>query len=401
MKKKLLFIMDIFPIGGISKSLLALFHELDDDEYDIDFMLMKKEGFLLPLLPENIHLLDEPIDKAYRNPHPKYVFQSFQMLPLREWLSWIKFSAMCSWGRLTGGLHKQIQTMDVYIAKHAAPIDKEYDAAIAYQGGRCIYYIAEHIRAKTKIGYVHTDYIQSEIDFMLKPTDCVYFPQMDYMVTVSESCLSSLKDQFPAIADRCAVIENICSVKTIRSMAEVGDSFDDIWDGYRLVTMGRIDINTKGLDYAIKACKCLVDQGYRFKWYFVGDGHEREKLEQMIAQHNLTETFILLGAKINPYPFIKDCDIYVQPSRYEGKSVALDEVKALSKPVVVTNFSTVFDQFADQKTALIAEMDPESIASKIALLMDDANLRKRLSENLLGEKVGNEEQVKLFEALIS
>lgn len=96
-KKKLLFVMDTFPLGGIAKSLLALLHELGSEEYDIDFLLMKREGFLLPLLPDYVHLLPEPLEDEFRSPHPRYIFRNFLKMPLRRWLLWVKFSLLCSW----------------------------------------------------------------------------------------------------------------------------------------------------------------------------------------------------------------------------------------------------------------------------------------------------------------
>ena len=400
-KKKLLFVMDTFPLGGIAKSLLALLHELGSEEYDIDFLLMKREGFLLPLLPAYVHLLPEPLEEEFRSPHPRFIFKNFLKMPFRRWLLWVKFSLLCSWSRVTGGLHKHICCLDQFVAKHSAPQPGEYDAAIAYAGGRCIYYVAMRVKAPIKIGYVHSDYRINEMDYMLKPTDMIYFPQMDHLITISEQCLESLQVEFPMLASRCHVIENICSPRSIRSLADSGTSFSDQWDGFRLVTMGRLDIFYKGLDWAIEACALLKEKKIPIRWYILGDGVSRNELQKMIDDRGLHDTFILLGPQINPYPFIKDCDVYVQPSRVEGKSVALDEVKALAKPVVVTRFSTVLDQFRDDETALIAEMTPESIAEKIAMLLENESLRNTLCRNLTEEKVGNEEQVELFKQYIT
>ncbi|MBQ9395805.1 MAG: glycosyltransferase [Proteobacteria bacterium] len=400
-KRQLLFVMDTFPVGGIAKSLLALLRELGTDEYDIDFLLMKREGELLPLLPDHVHLLPEPLEREFRSPHPKYFLKNLFGMPLQRWLLWMKFSLLCSWARLTGGLHKHICCLDQFVALHAAPPPKEYDAAVAYAGGRCIYYVATRVEAAVKVGYIHSDYRINEVDYMLKPTDMIYFPMMDHLVTISEQCLESLQQEFPMLASRCHVIENICSPKAIRSMADTGDSFADRWNGFRIVTMGRIDIQTKGLDLAVGACALLKARNIPIRWYVVGDSNMRDELQGVIDRRGLHDTFILLGTKINPYPFIKDCDVYVQPSRIEGKSVALDEAKALGRPIVVTCFSTVHDQFRDGETALIAEMTPESIAEKIAQLLEDKSLRSRLQNNLSMEKVGNVEQVELFKKIIA
>ena len=398
--KHLLFIMDTFPLGGISKSLLALFNEIEN-EYEIDFLLMKKEGLFVPLIPKSVNVLTDVLEPEFRNPHPRKIFKCFKSLTFKRWLSWCGFSMCCTISKLTGGLGKMVCTMDEYIGKHSRSINKHYDAAIAYQGGRCIYYLVENVDADVKIGYVHNDYSISEVDCMMKPSDMKYFPQLDSIVTISLECVASLYREFPKLKKHCVVVENICSPKMIKAMAESGNTFDDGYNGLRLITMGRFDINQKGIDYAVSACKILKERGLKFRWYFLGDGHERPQVEKLINDANVEDSFILLGAKTNPYGYIKDADIYVQPSRFEGKSVALDEVKAIAKPVVVTNFSTVFDQFLDNKTALISKMDPTDIADKIQTLLEDPELRKSLVLNLQHEEVGNENQIEVFKSLLS
>lgn len=391
--------MDTFPLGGISKSLLALFHQIEE-QYDIDFLLMKKEGIFVPLIPESVNVITDVIEQEFRDPHPKNVIKNLFAMKFSWWVSWCGYSMRCSLARIVGGLPKMVCTMDEYIGKHSRPINKHYDAAIAYQGGRCIYYLVENVDADVKIGYVHNDYSASEVDFRMKSSDEKYYPKLDRIVTISSECIASLYCEFPNLKNKCVVVENICSPKMINTMAATGRSFDDGYKGIRLITMGRLDINQKGIDYAIAACRILKERGLDFKWYFLGDGIERPLVELLIREAEVVDTFILLGAKINPYSYIKEADIYVQPSRFEGKSVALDEVKALAKPIVVTNFTTVLDQFVDKTTALVAEMDPIDIANKIEKLIENIELRDLLVRNLQKEKVGNEEQAEFFKTLL-
>lgn len=398
--KRLLFIMDNFPLGGIAKSQLALFNEIED-QYEIDFLLFHKEGLFVPLIPKSVNTITGVIEDEFRNPHPKFAFKHLKSMKFYRWLKWCLFSMRCTMAKLTGGLHKMVCTMDEQYALLSRSIDKHYDAAIAYQGGRCIYYLVEKVNADIKIGYVHNDYSASEVDWMMKPSDSKYFPKLDSIVTISPECVASLHREFPELKEKCFVVENICSPKMIKSMAQDGETFTDNYLGTRLITMGRFDINQKGIDFAIDACRILKDKGVEFKWYFLGEGAERPMVEKLIKEAGVEDRFILLGAKTNPYPFIKDADIYVQPSRFEGKSVALDEVKALAKPVVVTNFSTVFDQFTDGKTALVAKMEPKDIASKIEELITNAELRTIFSDNLKNEKVGNEKQAEVFTSLLT
>lgn len=398
--KKLLFVMDSFPLGGIAKAQLALFNALEG-KYEIDFLLMRQEGLLLPLIPKSVRLLNEPLEIAFRNPHPANAFKALKELSFGKWLKWCTFSLTCSLGRLRGGLHGQINAMDVWLGKNTPAIKKHYDAAIAFQGGRCIYYIAEQIDADVKIGFVHSNYSVNETDFMLKPSDSIYFPQMDYIATISQVCLESLWKEFPALKEKCLVIENICSPKMINTMAAKGESYTDGFKGVRLASMGRFDIQIKGMDMAVEVCRILKQKGVSFRWYWLGEGDQRPQLEKMIKDAGVGDVFILLGAKTNPYPYIKDADIYVQPSRIEGKSVALDEVKALARPVVVTCFGSVYDQFTDKQNALISEMNAQSVADNIIKLIEDNALAESLHQNLLNEKVGNEEQAEVFTSLLT
>ena len=397
--KRLLFIMDTFPLGGISKSLLALFHQIEG-QYDIDFLLMRKEGLFVSLIPESVDVITDVLEEEFRDPHPKNIIKNFFAMKFGRWMSWCWYSTRCSLSRVVGGLAKMVCTMDEYIGKHSRPLNKHYDAAIAYQGGRCIYYLVENVDADVKIGYVHSNYSVNKTDYILKPSDSKYFPKLDYLVTISQTCLESLWKEFPILKERCLVIENICSPKMIFSMASQGESYTDCVDGVRLVSMGRFDIHIKGMDLALEACKIMKSEGVAFRWYWLGEGEQRSQLEEMIRKAGVEDVFILLGAKTNPYPYIKDADIYVQPSRIEGKSVALDEVKALARPIVVTNFDSVGDQFTDRQNAIICEINAQSLAKAIMSLIRDDKHRASLVENLQKEKVGNEEQAELFKALL-
>lgn len=392
--------MDTFPLGGIAKSLLALLAQLEG-KYQVDVLLMRKEGLFVPLIPCTVNLISDLLPVEFRSPQPQGIFRNFVKMSFRDWRKWVVYSLTCSFARLTGGLHGMVNVMDVWIAKHTPSIHKHYDVAIAYQGGRCIYYIAEQIDADIKIGYVHSNYSVNETDFMLKPSDSKYFPKMNNIVTISQVCLESLWSEFPALKDHCLVIENICSPKMIATLAEQGPSYDDDFKGVRIVSMGRFDIHIKGMDLAIEACQELKYKGLKFRWYWLGEGEQRFILEDMIKTAGVQDVFILLGAKINPYPYIKDADIYVQPSRIEGKSVALDEVKALYRPIVVTEFGSVYDQFTDEQNALIAKMEPKAIANKIERLIKELDTRKRLIATLQNEKVGNEEQALVLESIFN
>ena len=151
---------------------------------------------------------------------------------------------------------------------------------------------------------------------------------------------------------------------------------------------------------AIEACRLLVDKGIEIAWYVIGEGEERQRLERMIADYGLQRHFILLGLKDNPYPYVKQADIYVQPSRFEGKSIAIDEAKILQKPIVVTSFSTAADQITHERNGLIVEMSAEAVADGIERFVKDDSLRSRCVAALRAEPLGTEHEIeKLYELL--
>ena len=109
-----------------------------------------------------------------------------------------------------------------------------------------------------------------------------------------------------------------------------------------------------------------------------------------------------MGTRINPYPYLKKADLYIHPSRFEGKSIALDEAKILCKPIVVTCFSTVSDQFEDNWNASVCEMDAESLAAAIEDLAINVEKRQKYISNLKKEKRDNSNAINvLYDAINS
>ena len=272
---------------------------------------------------------------------------------------------------------------------------KHYDVAIAYLEGNSIYYCVDCVDADKKIGYIHNDYNGLGLD---KNFDRPFFENLDYLVTVSDECANVLRKTFPEIKAKVRMLENLVSPTLLKILSEK-PAAEYKSNTKNLLTVGRFS-QQKGYDMAVKAAKILSDNGVDFKWFAIGKGDLQSQIKDRIYELKLEEKFILLGEKSNPYPYIKNCDIYVQPSYFEGKSIAIDEAKIFAKPIVCTSFPTVYDQLTDGKTALLAEINAESIAEKIEMLLNDESICQNLSENLKKEKAGNEEEIDKFYQLL-
>jgi len=254
---------------------------------------------------------------------------------------------------------------------------KEYDVAISYLWPH--YFIKNKVNAKTKIAWIHTDYsmVETKVDLDLK-----MWNKFNHIVAVSQECKNAFLQKYDQLENKVVVIENITSPEFIRRMADEEVENPMVDDTrFKLLTVGRLS-HAKGIDNAVSALRALKDKGYdNVVWYVVGYGDEEALIKKLILRNGLDNSFILLGKHTNPYPFMKACDLYVQPSRYEGKAVTVTEAQILGKPVVITNYTTANSQVKNGFDGYITELSVEGIARGIEQLFNDHELRKKLANN--------------------
>jgi glycosyltransferase involved in cell wall biosynthesis len=390
MKKKILFIMNNLNCGGAEKALISLLETIDYSMYDVDVYLLRHTGLFLSKLPPEVNLLNEPVEYKYFDMSMrKAVLQCLRKGEFK--IALLRLLAGSIYVSEKNRIRCE-QRVWKYLAKSLPNVEKEYDIAIGYLEKNPIYFCIDKVKASKKIGFIHNDYDKLGMDPNL---DQVYFNQLDHLVTVSEECGHILRERFPSLSDNIEVMHNIVSPAAIHklSMETVNLKEKDI----TIVSVGRLNYQ-KGFELAVESCKGLIQAGYPIKWYIIGEGEEREALERLIEKHDLKDNFILLGIKENPYPYIREADIYVQPSKFEGKSIAIDEAKILQKPIVVTNFSTAKDQIRNKINGLIVAMTPAAVCEGIKEIIDNDELRKQLIVNLGKEMLGTEAEIyKLYQ----
>ncbi|REJ13336.1 MAG: glycosyltransferase [Paenibacillaceae bacterium] len=394
-KTSLLFVMNHLHCGGAERALVSLLGALDNDKYEVDLLLFKREGVFLASLPPEVRVLEEPC--AYRlfdMPIERALGKALRSGRPDHALARLIAGAIIRTEPLPARSDQRIWR---YMAWCLPSPAKRYDCAIGFLERGPIYYVLDKVKAERKIGWIHIDYDRLGMD---PAFDDPYFGRLDHLVTVSEECAAVLKMRFPRHRDKIRVIHNIVSPGTIRRMAEAetGDLYGRREGETIIVSAGRLHPQ-KGFDMAIDACKLLAEQGRRVRWFVLGEGDERERLTKLIRERGLEEQFILLGVKANPYPYMRQADIYVQPSRFEGKPIAVDEAKMLGLPILVTDYRAAGGQIVHGENGLIAAMEPGAIAEGIARLMDDPALTERLRRNLALEPLGTEDEVRKFDEL--
>lgn len=267
------------------------------------------------------------------------------------------------------------------LTSHCLPkIEKIYDLAISYHAPNTIpvFYTINNINANKKILWLHGDIITNNATCELVYD---YYNEYDKIFGVSEYIKENLNKQFSKLSSKTDVFYNFVDEENLKKLSYKGDSFDDNFDGTRILTIGRLDYQ-KGYDLAIKACHNLIEDGYNIKWYICGEGSSRKEIEDLIKKYNLRNDFILLGNQKNPYGYLKDCDIYVQTSRFEGYCTTTNEARILRKPVVTTNVSGANEQFENNKTGIIVDINENEIYKGIKILIENTQKRIEFSKNI-------------------
>ena len=394
MKKKVLFIIGSLQSGGVSKSMVSLLNAWDTEKYETSLLLCCKDGDVFSdYLPKNIQLIYSPVIE--------HVMGGFFSL---KWLLVHGHFLLCLGVLLRLILSHVSRPLASELIAKMMPVvsDVHYDLIVDYGGQQLLYYMVNKLSATKKVSFFHSDY--SKWSFYYN-ADKKYYPLVDHIFTISQTCVDSLKHFFPNCTDRVSIMENISSPTIIRqqSLESIGE-FKVQVDQMKangntiLCTIGHI-CRGKGFDFAIEASDILKRNGIHFKWIFIGKVLE-ENLLKLIADKKLDDNILLVGIQSNPYPYISLSDIVVHPSRFEGKSIALDEAKILCKPIVVTNFSTVGDQFENGKNGTISEMSGKAVANAVIELINNPNLQDSYRMYLETHIIDNSSEVnKLYKFL--
>jgi glycosyltransferase involved in cell wall biosynthesis len=380
-KKKILFMIINMNVGGTEKALLNMLSELPKNKYDITLLMLEEYGEFLCCIPQGVTIkyLKNYSDIKELVSTPPYLIA----------LRWFKKGKIIE-AFLIALIHlftkvkKDRSLYYKYILRKHSICKTEYDLAIAYAGPMDLisYFIVNKIKAKKKVQWIHFDL--EKIGFNKEYASRIY-PWFDKIYTVSIEAKDQLVAFLPEIKDKTEVFYNILSSKLMIAEANKGKGFDDDFNGTRILTVGRLTTQ-KGQDIIPSLLSRLLSEGYNVKWYCIGEGNSRLEVEDLIKNFRLEDRLILLGNKSNPYPFFKQCDLYVQPSRYEGYCITLAEARAFYKPVVITDF-VGSEQISNEETGFIVKFDEKQLYMAIKSILDDEELRKSFILNLKSETV--------------
>lgn len=384
--KKVLIMLNSLDLGGIEKAAVSLLKEMPAKDWEATLLMVRKQGVFLDEVPENIQIQEAGMPEDIRD---KVCFSTGVLVK--------KYFRQGKWGLLgktfLGALGRKGKSMDEIMESYFCEYDcripaleEEYDVAIDYQGQGTFptYYIAKKVKAHKKLSWIHNDFsiVEQSVEW-LRPLYSLY----NQIISVSYKAGQAFKEKFPEIKEKSDICYNVLPVKEIMDGAE--QFAVEKGKGFNIVTVGRLS-SQKGYDVALKALSRLFQEGVDFKYTIVGEGEERANLEELIEELGLQDTVELAGFQKNPYPYIKMCDLYLQPSRFEGFCITLGEAKLLKKPIITTDFAGADEQVRDGEQGLIVRCSEEEIYRAVNTLLAEPAMMGKFIRNLDNEKIADD-----------
>ena len=395
--KKILFVINTLGQAGAETALLELLRQIDPKQYEVSLFVLMGQGEMISRVPDTVKICNRTFRdcsvlsaegrKGLVRTILKAMLRRGTVLRLFPYL--VKnFLAMRKRGKILPD-----KLLWRVLSDGADRLQEEYDLAVAYLEGGSTYYVADWVRAKRKAAFVHVDYAQAGYT---KDLDLDCYRKYTKVFAVSDEVKTAFLKVYGEYAGKTEVFHNILNPESIRSKAQTGQGFAEPFEGIRIVSVGRLTAQ-KAFEVSIDAMKLVKDAGRKVRWYVFGEGDQRKMLEERIAKLGLKEDFLLPGAVSNPYPYMKQADIYVHASRFEGKSIAIQEAQILGKPILASDCSGNREQVIQDVDGLLCEFCAEGICEGILQLLDDADRRERLGRAAAEKnKAENTEIVKLL-----
>ena len=395
--KKCLFVINTMGHGGAEAALIELMKKIGELGYRPYLYVMLGQGDLISRVPENVRLLNKRYDR--RDVLSRSEKRALYRHTLRIVLS--RFALARNVPYILKNLSQMRKAGRVFpekllwkpISDGTAPMAGEYDLAVAFIEGASTYYVADKVKAKTKAAFFHIDYKNSGYT---RELDHGCYDKIDGVFCVSEETRKSFVDAYPEHGEKTFVFRNIIDTDRVITMADEGPGFDDGYQGIRIVTLGRL-VRQKAFEKSIEALSILRKRGHEARWYVFGEGEERGFLEKEIERFGVKDSFFLPGVAQNPFPYVKQADVYAQCSEYEGQSIAVREAQILGKPIVLSDSNGNRGQIAGEEDGIIVEFTPERIADGIEKLILDPELRQKLADSARAKQQSNDDIKQLID----
>lgn len=380
-------------IGGAMTSLVNFLNALDTDKYDVDVMFYENDGRYgikkeINILPQGkVHESFSISNLLKKLLSPSYIYA-------RVWDIYYK--------KVKKNRRKAIQIMSKEGCKYSRGLDKEYDVAIAYEFTWAMNYVMTRVKADKKLLWHHVEFEKSGMDFKI---DKKALDKADGLVFVSDDCMKSYAKKHPEHKDKVYFIPNLLSGEYVRNKGELEKAtlpFEDREGLLKFVTVARVTFEHKGIDRAVKAFARLKKEGLtdNVKWVIIGEGRDDDELLEMIKEEGLEEVIYPIGVRENPIPYLKKFDVFLLPSRHEGKPMVITESFIMGLVPVVTEYTSAREQIRDGVDGLVFDNNDEALYQGLKKVITEPEIIDKLRENVRNTDYGNEKEIAVFDRII-
>ena len=378
-KRKVFIAIHQLNIGGAQKALISALNAIDYNKNDVTLYVRKDRLDLLPLVNKNVSkiIINKDKTKYYRKPYTAFLTGVVFLKKL------LKQDTKKTEEKIRNYI---VNSQIKYENKHYFSGNTEYDVAVSYIQDYTAKSVAGNVNAKKKVVFYHgsTDPLHS--------INVEVFNHFDKIYCVSNGAMQAVKSFYPEHAEKFDYIDNFVDAQGIKMKSgEFVPDFDE--NKLILCTCGRMT-EEKGFDLAVETALILKNQGVDFKWWFVSDGRCRGYIDELIEKRLLTDYITITGIVDNPYPYMKNCDIYVQPSYEESFGLTIYEAMVLNSLVVSTATVGAKDIISNGENGLLSKVSSKSLAHNIRLLYNDDELQIKIKDNL--SKKDYEDDYKIF-----
>jgi len=352
MKTRILFCIDFLNMTGATASLVSLLRKLDYSKYEVSLFCFTRGIAYVEQVPAEVRQL--PCVPDYMM-YAESLSGAVKLGLKRGWVALLVRRLVFSFGsKVTRRLDK------LALARRGPVLSGEYDVAIAFCCSYMWEFICTKVTAKKRVAWLDADYRSvAELWRQFARPD-----EWDRVVCVCQSGAASLSAAYPALSAKTAVVHNIIDKDALLKQAD--EFMPDMAEScLKLVTVGRMTF-AKSQDLVVKMAMELKRRGVRFVWYLIGPGEHfwRRYLEEM-GNPDLSDCVAYLGGMPNPYPYMKHCDLYVQPSRSEGWGMTVTEALACGAPVLVSDIPAFREQIDGGGNGWIVPLEVSAFVGKI------------------------------------
>ena len=371
-------------MGGTEIAQIAFMEKLLSEGHKVTLLLSQKRGPLMDRVPDGVRILTIPMKKS--------IFLDRMMGRIIDGRPFaFPVKCICKIFKICIGKKR----FTPFLISKTKILPGNYDLAVEFHGyGKFpTAYTAVRVKAAKKALLFHDASIHW-LEYVVSYLDCY-----DKLYCVSDAVYDKLASMFPEKRSRMDVLHNFIDADEIRRKSAEKADISEFTGEFKILTIARLEYQ-KGIDIAISAAQILEERGIPFKWYVIGDGSERKRLGRMIRAKGLDNSFILLGIRQNPYPYLKACNLFALTSRFEGYPVTLIEARALCVPILASDMPCIREQISDGVNGILTPADPKIIADKINEFRKDPSMACKMREHMLGEIIDFSADYSKIEALI-